>query len=85
VAGPSRSRSGSRAAMNPDVDVEKGEKTIPVPKSVVDIEHVPVIDDPREWSDLKKNLVLTMMTISVVSPIIFLSFSRIPCSQEVRS
>jgi hypothetical protein len=34
---------------------------------VVDIEHVPVDDDPREWSDLKKNLVLTMMTISVVS------------------
>ena len=37
-------------------------------KSVVDIEHVPVDDDPREWSNLKKNLVLTMMTISVVSP-----------------
>lgn len=35
-------------------------------KSVVDIEHVPVDDDPREWSNLKKNLVLTMMTISVV-------------------
>jgi hypothetical protein len=40
----------------------------PAPTSVVDIEHVPVDDDPREWSDLKKNLVLTMMTISVVSP-----------------
>jgi hypothetical protein len=37
-------------------------------KSVVDIEHVPVDDDPREWSNLKKNLVLTMMTIAVVSP-----------------
>lgn len=37
------------------------------PKPVVDIEHVPVDDDPREWSNLKKNLVLTMMTISVVS------------------
>lgn len=37
------------------------------PKSVVDIEHVPVDDDPREWSNTKKNLVLTMMTISVVN------------------
>jgi hypothetical protein len=74
MAGPSRSRSGSpsgsRAALRTDVDLEKAEKTIPVPKSVVDIEHVPVDDDPREWSDLKKNLVLTMMTISVVCHII---------------
>jgi hypothetical protein len=34
---------------------------------VLDIEHVPVDDDPREWSKTKKNLVLGMMTISVVS------------------
>ena len=40
-------------------------------KSVVDIEHVPVDDDPREWSNLKKNLVLTMMTISVVCAFFF--------------
>jgi len=70
-AGPSRSRSNSasRVAINTDIDVEKAEKTPPIPKSVVDIEHVPVDDDPREWSDLKKNLVLTMMTISVVCSI----------------
>jgi hypothetical protein len=37
----------------------------------VDIEHVPVDDDPREWSNLKKNLVLTMMTISVVRTLFF--------------
>ena len=33
---------------------------------VVDIEHVPVDNDPREWSRTKKNLVLAMMTIAVV-------------------
>ena len=33
---------------------------------VLGIEHVPVDDDPREWSEIKKNLVLTMMTIAVV-------------------
>jgi hypothetical protein len=49
-----------------DMDIEKGQQGTKVPKSVVDIEHVPVDDDPREWSNLKKNLVLTMMTISVV-------------------
>ena len=32
-----------------------------------DIEHVPCEDDPREWSDGKKNLVLAMMTTAVVS------------------
>jgi hypothetical protein len=48
------------------MDLEKGPDTATIPKSVVDIEHVPVDDDPREWSNLKKNLVLTMMTISVV-------------------
>lgn len=71
MAGPSRSRSNSasRVAINPDIDVEKAGKTTSMPKSVMDIEHVPVDDDPREWSDLKKNLVLTMMTISVVCSI----------------
>lgn len=82
-AGPSRSRSnsasgsasGPRRNSNSDADLEKGEvKT----KSVVDIEHVPVDDDPREWSNLKKNLVLTMMTISVVCP----SFPYLRCLQE---
>jgi hypothetical protein len=49
-----------RAIRIPEAETET------TPTSVVDIEHVPVDDDPREWSDLKKNLVLTMMTISVV-------------------
>jgi hypothetical protein len=35
----------------------------PIP---MDIEHVPVDDDPREWSDTKKNIVLAMMTLAVV-------------------
>jgi hypothetical protein len=77
-AGPSRSRSssnsnldldsnsGGRVPISVDMDIEKGQQGTKVPKSVVDIEHVPVDDDPREWSNLKKNLVLTMMTISVV-------------------
>lgn len=70
-AGPSRSRSRSNSRSNSGaistegVDLERGREA-PVSKSVVDIEHVPVDDDPREWSNLKKNLVLTMMTISVV-------------------
>jgi hypothetical protein len=66
-AGPSRSRSNSNSGsqLRAPVDLEKNEKGVKA-KSVVDIEHVPVDDDPREWSNLKKNLVLTMMTISVV-------------------
>jgi len=68
-AGPSRSRSNSNSNSGSHsrarVDLEKNEKGVKA-KSVVDIEHVPVDDDPREWSNLKKNLVLTMMTISVV-------------------
>jgi hypothetical protein len=66
-AGPSRSRSNSNSGSHSraPVDLEKNEKGVKT-KSVIDIEHVPVDDDPREWSNLKKNLVLTMMTISVV-------------------
>jgi len=33
---------------------------------IVDIEHMPCDDDPREWSDMKKRVVLMMMTIAVV-------------------
>jgi hypothetical protein len=71
-AGPSRSRSNSSSRVRVPVDNVNGgggdlEKGNVKAKSVVDIEHVPVDDDPREWSNLKKNLVLTMMTISVVS------------------
>lgn len=76
-AGPSRSRSNSNSNSARTrihaLDLEKGEKSNKTkPKSVVDIEHVPVDDDPREWSNLKKNLVLTMMTISVVCPVFLL-------------
>jgi hypothetical protein len=73
-AGPSRSRSNSNSNSGSysraPVDLEKNEKGVKT-KSVVDIEHVPVDDDPREWSNLKKNLVLTMMTISVVCSFFF--------------
>jgi hypothetical protein len=66
-AGPSRSPSHRGSGHGPgDVDEISPNGGGGV-KGVVDIEHVPVDDDPREWSDLKKNLVLTMMTISVVS------------------
>ncbi|BEI85444.1 hypothetical protein CcaverHIS002_0508450 [Cutaneotrichosporon cavernicola] len=41
-----------------------------VTRPVVDIEHAPVDDDPREWSDRKKNFVLALMTIAVVGPMI---------------
>ena len=85
VAGPSRSRSNSSSRVPVDNvngdggDLEKGKVKA---KSVVDIEHVPVDDDPREWSSLKKNLVLTMMTISVVR--LFNLFSLIPLSVSTR-
>lgn len=35
--------------------------------SVLDIEHMPCDDDPREWSAKKKNFVLMIMTVAVVS------------------
>lgn len=37
------------------------------PPPAFDIEHVPVDDDPREWSNRKKNLVMALMTAAVVS------------------
>lgn len=33
---------------------------------VIDIEHAPVDDDPREWSDRKKTIVLCLMSFAVV-------------------
>ena len=38
----------------------------PLNAPIVDIEHMPCEDDPREWSDLKKRIVLLMMTTAVV-------------------
>lgn len=35
---------------------------------VFDIEHTPVEDDPRDWSDKKKTMVLLMMSLACVSP-----------------
>lgn len=34
---------------------------------VIDIEHAPVDDDPREWSNRKKTVVLYLMSFAVVS------------------
>jgi len=56
ATGPSQSRSGRLS-----------EESGPGLPPVVDIEHVPCDDDPREWSSRKKHLVLAMMTIAVVS------------------
>lgn len=39
----------------------------PPPPPAFDIEHVPVDDDPRQWSNRKKNLVMALMTTAVVS------------------
>jgi hypothetical protein len=47
-------------------DHQMGGRGNGVKKGVVDIEHVPVNDDPREWSNGKKNFVLALLTISVV-------------------
>lgn len=38
----------------------------PPPLAAFDIEHVPVDDDPREWSPKKKSLVMALMTAAVV-------------------
>jgi len=39
-------------------------------KSLIDIEHVPVDDDPRKWSAGKKNIVLIMIIMALVSLIV---------------
>ncbi|KAI9639325.1 major facilitator superfamily domain-containing protein [Dioszegia hungarica] len=39
-------------------------------KPVIDIEHVPVDDDPRDWPDSKKNFVMVLLTVSVLGPLI---------------
>ncbi|GMK55495.1 hypothetical protein CspeluHIS016_0205510 [Cutaneotrichosporon spelunceum] len=51
-----------------DPEIESGSE--PEPRPVVDIEHAPVDDDPREWSARKKNFVLALMTIAVLGPMI---------------
>ncbi|ORY32921.1 major facilitator superfamily domain-containing protein [Naematelia encephala] len=51
---------------------------------VVDIEHVPVDDDPREWSTRKKTIVLYMMTIGVLGPLIAPSIYN-PVIDEVKA
>ena len=64
----------NRAHFEDDDEDEQGSQSAtasvtagPPPKAlVVDIEHVPVDNDPREWSTTKKNIVLAMMTIAVV-------------------
>jgi hypothetical protein len=35
-------------------DLDHTTPTTPIKESVIDIEHVPVTDDPREWSSRKK-------------------------------
>ncbi|KAK4689297.1 hypothetical protein P7C73_g807, partial [Tremellales sp. Uapishka_1] len=46
----------------PDVDM-----AVAAPVPVLDIEHMPVDNDPREWSNKKKNMVLVMMSVACVS------------------
>jgi hypothetical protein len=45
---------------------QKGEHEGTAGRPVLDIEHMPCDDDPREWSPRKKNFVLAIMTIAVV-------------------
>ena len=54
----------------PDANQKANEHTHDIP--AIDIEHVPVDDDPREWSSTKKHLVLVMMIIAVVRLLNFL-------------
>ncbi|CAK9781077.1 MFS general substrate transporter [Cutaneotrichosporon oleaginosum] len=56
------SRHSLHCHFEPEADAER--------RPVVDIEHAPVDDDPRAWSNRKKNFVLTLMTIAVVGPMI---------------
>lgn len=55
------SRHSLHAHFEPESSEDEGAR------EVVDIEHAPVDDDPREWSTRKKNFVLGLMTVAVVS------------------
>ncbi|KAG7562297.1 hypothetical protein FFLO_02285 [Filobasidium floriforme] len=63
-----------------EVDVEEavGEKPI-----VLDIEHVPVEDDPREWSERKKTVVLVMVAFAALSPTLGASIYN-PAFEQLR-
>ncbi len=44
---------------------------------VFDIEHTPVDDDPREWKDNKKTMVLLMMSLACVSTTLLISRRKV--------
>ncbi|WOO80705.1 Quinidine resistance protein 3 [Vanrija pseudolonga] len=56
----------------------------PPQRSVIDIEHVPVDDDPRAWSSRKKTFVLVLMSVAVLGPMISPSVYN-PVIDEVKS
>ncbi|KAL7421942.1 hypothetical protein Q5752_003714 [Cryptotrichosporon argae] len=53
-------------------------------KPVLDIEHVPVDDDPRDWSVAKKNFVMGLMIAAVMGPMISPSIYN-PVLDEVKA
>ncbi|WWD17099.1 hypothetical protein CI109_101536 [Kwoniella shandongensis] len=60
--------------------VEKAGVGLPI---VVDIEHTPVDDDPREWGDRKKWFVLTLITFALLGPTMAASIYN-PVINEIR-
>jgi len=61
------SQASHHAHFAPEPEIPHSRPPSPPATPAVDIEHVPVDDDPREWSNRKKNLVLALMTAAVVS------------------
>ncbi|KAJ9107473.1 hypothetical protein QFC21_000926 [Naganishia friedmannii] len=79
--------SAPSAAHHAHFDLPPGEpkdtdESLPVP--VIDIEHAPVEDDPREWSDRKKTLILAMIAIASISPTLGASIYN-PAFDELRA
>ncbi|EIW70508.1 hypothetical protein TREMEDRAFT_28934 [Tremella mesenterica DSM 1558] len=67
---PPQGKSEDEETPSGEMDESAEEKKVKEVVQVIDIEHVPVEDDPREWSDRKKNFVLGLMTMAVLGPLI---------------
>ncbi|KAJ9110434.1 hypothetical protein QFC19_001560 [Naganishia cerealis] len=66
----------------PPGEPKETDESLPLP--VVDIEHAPVEDDPREWSNRKKTLILAMISIASISPTLGASIYN-PAFDELRA
>ena len=61
-------------------DSEKASISIPVPETeTLDIEHVPVQNDPRKWSSFRKVSLLTQVSILSIHHLFYYLLSYIAC------